>query len=305
MDYSIHGKLNLRADVNLGIPPYFKKAFNGKPDLEISKGSANAPSTKPVFPPYIFFEKNILMHKYGFFVPCRLTLSNLEGKTKIEFTELYSKLLDLKDIANCVMNFKLLQAGLVKMHGSCVELSDKTGLMIAGWDHSGKSTLALKIVDAGAKFLADDTTFLSHEYAYAYPKTIKAFRGLHFLAKRLNTVPLVNRILGINKRVQPKNITEKARVKYVFISRYGEKNIRVIDTKEAAKTMELLNIYITELFDKRHLVLEYCHYNKYDLPKLLKSRHDIIEKFLKGVKCFELMSTNVEDSEDLINKTIG
>lgn len=305
MDYSIHGKLTLRTDVNLGIPSYFKKDFSGKPDLEISKGEATAPGVKPVFPPYIFFKKNILLHKYGFFVPCKLTLSNLEGNTKIEFTELYSKLLDLKDLAKCALNFKLLQAGLINMHGSCVELPDKTGLMIVGWDHSGKSTLALNMTRAGARFLSDDTTLLSREYAYAYPKPIKAFKGLHFLAKRLNTVPLINRILGVNKGVQPKNIVDKTKVKYVFISRYGEKSIRAVDAKEAAKTMELLSIYITELFDKRHLVLEYCHYNKYDLPALLKVRHEIIKRFLRGVKCFEITSTSVKDSEDLINRIIG
>lgn len=305
MDYSIHGMLNLRTDINLGIPSYFKKAFRGEPDLEISKGKANAPGADPVFPPYIFFGKNTLLHKYGFFAPCKLTLSNFEGKTRIEFTELYGKLLDLKDVAKCVLNFKLLQAGLINMHGSCVELPDKTGLMIVGWDHSGKSTLALNMVRAGARFLSDDTTLLSREYAYAYPKPIKAFKGLHFLAKRLNTVPLINRILGVNKVVPPKNIIDKTKVKYVFISRYGEKSIRAIDAKEAAKTMELLNVYVTKLFDKRHLVLEYCHYNKYDLATLLKTRHEIIKKFLKGIKCFELTSTSVQDSENLIKKTIG
>jgi len=230
---------------------------------------------------------------------------NLEGKTKIEFTEAYRKLAGVRDVIDSVLDLKLLQKGLIKMHGSCVELLDKTGVMIVGWDHSGKSTLAINMVDEGAKFLSDDITILTSYYAYSYPKNLKIFTGMHFLAKRLNSVPFINRMLGLNRIVPPKNVTDKTKVKYIFISRYGKKNIRPVGPKETAKTMETLNIYVTAPFDKRNLVLEYSHYNKYDLGTLLKTRQEIIKKFLKGVKCFEMTSTNVEDSEELIKKTIS
>jgi len=304
MKYSIHRKLDVRTDVDIGLPSYFEKQFTKPPDLEILIGETKVADANSVFPPYIYHRKNVLLHKYGFPFPCQLTLMNFEGKTKIEFTEAYRKLAGVRDVINSVFDLKLLQKGLIKMHSSCVELPDKTGAMIVGWDHSGKSTLAVNMVDEGAKFLSDDITILASDYAYSYPKNLKIFTGMHFLAKRLNSVPLINRMLGLNRMVPPKNVTDKTKVKYIFISRYGEKNIRRVDPKEAARVMETLNIYVTAPFDKRHLVLEYCHYNKYDLGTLLKTRQEIIKKFLKGVKCFEMTSTNVEDSEDLIKKIV-
>ena len=306
MEYSIH-KLNIRSDVDLDIPSYFKKKLeSGKtPDLQILRGKPNTVGAHPVFPPYIYHRKNLLLHKYGFLIPCQLTLENLESATKIEFTEAYRKLVGVKDVIEAVLDFKLLQKGLVKMHGSCVELPNKTGVMIIGWDHSGKSTLALNKVERGAKFLADDITIISKDSAYSYPKNLKIFTGMNFLAKRLNSVPFANRMLGLNRAIPPKNITEKTKIKYIFISRYGKKSIRRVRPKEAAKTMDILNIYVTAPFDKRHLLLEYCHYNKYDLAALLRTRHEIIKKFLKRVKCFEITSTNVKDSEDLMKKILS
>lgn len=305
MDYSIHGKLNIRTDVDLAIPSYFKKEFNKTPDLQILIGETKIADANYVFPPYIYYRENVLLHKYGLLVPCRLVLENLEGKTKIEFTEIYRKLIGVRGLINSVFDLKLLQKGLIKMHGSCVELPNKKGLMVIGWDHSGKSTLAINMVGEGAKFLSDDITILSKDFAYSYPKNPKIFTGMHFLARRLNSVPFINRVLGLNRTVPPKNVIDKTKVKYMFISRYGKKNIRNIRQKEAAKIMETLNIYVTMPFDKRRLVLAYSHYNKFNLGTLLRTRHEIIKKFLKGVKCFEITSTNMKDSEDLIKKVIG
>ena len=144
MDYSIHGKLNIRSDIDLNLPSYFEEQFNKIPDLQILRGETKVADAKPVFPPYIYYRKNVLLHKYGFLFPCQLTLMGLEGKTKIEFTEVYCKLIGIRGVINSVLDLKLLQKGLIKMHGSCVELPNKTGVMVVGWDHSGKSTLAIK-----------------------------------------------------------------------------------------------------------------------------------------------------------------
>lgn len=288
----------------MNLPPYFKKGFNKTPDLRIMRGETKTADAEAVFPPYIYYRKNVLLHKYGFITPCQLILENLEGKTKIEFTETYRKLVGIRGVIKAVIDLKLLQKGLIKIHGSCVELPDKQGVMVVGWDHSGKSTLALNMVREGAKFLSDDITLLSRDYAYSYPKALKIFTGMHFLARRLNTVPFVNRTLGLNRMAPPENITEKTKVKHIFVSRHGKKSIKEIELKEAIRAMEILNIYVTAPFDKRHLVLEYCHYNKYDLGTLFRRRHEIIKRFLKGTKCFEITSTNVKDSEDLIKKTI-
>lgn len=303
--YSVHGKLNILSDIDLRLPEFFRSRFNGTPDLAIREGFKKVTDADYVFPPYVYHKKDLLLHKYGFVVPCQLVLENLEGRTSVTYTGAYKKLVGVKELIECIIDIKLMQKRLVKTHASCVELIDGTGVMVAGWDHSGKSTLAINLMNAGAKFLADDITLIAEDGAYSYPKNIKAFTGMHALAKRLNSIPFVNRALGLNKGVPPKNATDKTKVKYLFISRYGKKGIRSIDKGEAETVMGTLGIYTTAPFDRRHLVLEYCHYNKYDIGALLAKRSEILKRFLTRVKCFELTSTNVADSEELIKKTIG
>jgi len=305
MEYSMHNKLKIRSDIDLGLPSFFKQPISGTPDLDISVGFKKVTDAEHVFPPYVYHKKNMLLHRYGFVTPCQLTLEDFEGNTKITFTRAYKKLVGVGGLVDCVIDLKLLQKGIAKTHGACVELRDGTGVMIAGWDHSGKSTLAINMMNDGAKFLSDDITLLAGGRAYSYPKNIKTFTGMYALAKQLNSIPFVNRTLGLNKGVPPKNVVGETEVEYLFISRYGKKGIRSIGKAEARMVMNTLGIYTTAPFDKRHLVLEYCHYNKYDIGALLGKRLEIIKKFLDGVKCFELTATNVADSEELIRKTIG
>jgi len=305
MDYSMHGKLKIRSDIDLGLPAFFRQTFSGMPDLDISVGFKKVTDADYVFPPYVYHKKDMLLHRYGFVTPCQLTLEDFEDGTKITFTRAYKRFVGVRKLLECVLDLKLLQRGLVKTHGACVELRDGTGVMIAGWDHSGKSTLAINMMNDGAKFLSDDITLVSEDRAYAYPKNIKTFTGMHILARKLNSVPFVNRALGLNRGVPPKNVTGSTNVKYLFVSRYGKKSVRGISKTEAEMALNTMSVYVTAPFDSRHLLLEYCHYNKYDIGRLLEKRREIIHGFLRGVKCFELTSTNVPDSEDLIRKTLG
>lgn len=302
-EYSMHGKLNIRSDIDLHLPTFFKSDFGGAPDLSIKEGFKKVTDADYVFPPYVHYRKDMLLHKYGFITPCQLVLENLEEKTSITFTDAYKRLVGVNPLVECILDMKLMQKGLAKTHAACVELNDGTGVMVAGWDHSGKSTIAMDMLAAGAKFLSDDITLLSESGAYSYPKNIKAFTGMYALAKRLNSIPFVNRTLGLNKGVPPKNVIGSTKVGYLFISRFGKKALHEMSAAEAAMALETMSIYVTAPFDSRHLVLEYCHYNKYDIGGLLASRIGIIKKFLAGVKCFELTSTNVADSEELISKT--
>lgn len=303
-EYSVHGRLNIRSDIDLHLPAFFKSDFAGAPGLSIKKGFKKVTDADYVFPPYVYHRKDLLLHRYGFVAPCQMTLENIESSTSVTFTPAYKQLVGLKGLVECMIDIKLMQNGIVKTHAACVELKDGTGLMVAGWDHSGKSTIAIDMMNDGAKFLSDDIALLSEDGAYAYPKSIKAFTGMHALARRLNNIPFVNRMLGLNKGMPPKNVTGRTKVSYLFISRFGKKAVREISAGEAATALETMSIYVTAPFDKRHLVLEYCHYNKYDIGALLARRSEIIRKFLVGVKCFELTSTNVADSEELIRDTI-
>jgi len=71
-------------------------------------------------------------------------------------------------------------AAAVRVHGTCVVL-DGVGVLIRGPSGSGKSDLALRLIDGGARLVADDLTELRRRgagvVAAAPPGTPAAARG--------------------------------------------------------------------------------------------------------------------------------
>ncbi len=301
--YDICDKLNIKSDVELRVPSYFEVDIVDNPDLivEITDETISN-SLSLTAPPYLFSGGKIVVHRYKTFRPCELSLQNLEGKTKITISPLYYKLVKNSNrVIRYVTDLKLLQKGLLKTHGSCFENNGK-GVLVAGWDASGKSTIAKHFVSKGASFLSGDMTYLSSEYAFAHPKKIKMFRGHGNLAKRLNSIPYVNRHLGTYERVEPENIVQKTKLDYVFISRYGDKKIREITKTDAIQSLMILSDYmLRKSFDEKDIVLAYSHYNKYDIPGLLKSRYDILNKIMRDAKCYEFFSNNTSDSVEMVS----
>jgi len=176
--------------------------------------------------------------------------------------------------------------------------------MIVGWDGCGKSTLAFNFLKKGAEFLSDDTVIVDENVAYSYPKPIKMFQGLTYITKKLNNIPYANKFLGNYKKFSPKNIANHSKVDYIFVSRYGTKSIKKLSENDMFKTLMILAVYRSKRRDIRNLVLAYCHYNKYDFDALLERRRDILVKFLKGARLYEVTSKNPTESMDLIGKTI-
>ena len=69
--------------------------------------------------------------------------------------------------------------GVVELHASCVATGQQ-GLILLGPSHSGKSTLAMALTEAGFKFLTDDRTFCSVKRkkltAWGLPRPLKLRR---------------------------------------------------------------------------------------------------------------------------------
>jgi len=306
--YNIHG-IKIKSDVKLPIPSHFKSRTTNLGDLGydlvIERGDSDVSGTSPVAQPYLFYKDGYLVHNYKMVLPCNLSIENLEESTKIKFTWLYEIIpkLNQQKILDYIIDLKFIQKGMLKIHGSSVE-HDGKGIMIAGWDGCGKSTLSLRFIDKGAKFLSDDTTIVDRKYAYSYPKKIKAFRGASGIKWHLKDVPVINKFLGIYEKVIPKIIAEKTEIDYIFIPTYGKKSIRRMTKKEVLSTMLTLNTYRTKTRDSRNLVLAYCFYSKYDLDSLMSSRKRIIGEFLKNTACYEIKSRNVDETMELIDSIL-
>jgi hypothetical protein len=306
INYNIHNKLRIRTDIPLDLPRHFIVNHISNPDLVVERGQADLRDIKTFAPLYTHFGRRKLIHKYGFIFPCELSLENLENKTKIIFTEAYYRMVpSVKRLVESVVNMKLLQRGLIKIHGAGVQL-DRQGVLILGWDGSGKSSAVSRLMRAGGRYLGEEHVFIDKNFMYSYPIKIKIFKGHNIISKRLNTVPYLNRFLSVYKHETPTDIAHKTKVKYVFLVKHGKRKIRKISTKELLKDMAILNEYSSGPWvDGKNLILAYSYYNNYDLKRLLNSRQKIMEQFLKGARCYEITSDNVNDLIKSIESVLG
>jgi HPr kinase/phosphorylase len=64
-----------------------------------------------------------------------------------------------------------------KIHGTCIEV-EGLGVLLRGPAGSGKSDLALRLIDDGARLVADDYTELSHEKGKLRARAPNTIEGL-------------------------------------------------------------------------------------------------------------------------------
>ena len=65
----------------------------------------------------------------------------------------------------------------VNIHASCVAIGNK-GVLLLGKSGSGKSDLALRLIDGGAKLVADDRALLFRKDGVLYARAPDTIRGL-------------------------------------------------------------------------------------------------------------------------------
>lgn len=66
---------------------------------------------------------------------------------------------------------------LANIHASCVAIGNK-GVLLLGKSGAGKSDLALRLIDGGAKLVADDRTILFMKNGALYARAPATIRGL-------------------------------------------------------------------------------------------------------------------------------
>lgn len=304
MKYNIHNKLRIKSDIELNLPKRFLNKKMGKPNFIIKNGEIRRKKMVEVSPPYISAGKKSLLHKYSFIKPCELLLENLEDKTKLTFTDYYEKLVGTKDLIKCIINIKLLQENIVKIHGSCVELNGK-GVIMAGWDQSGKSFTSIRMMEEeGANFLSDDTTLIDEKYAYSFPYNPKKFKGEKRSFKIFDRIPYLNRTTGMYETIEPKSVVDRTKIKNLFIIKKGKEKVLKLSKEESLKAVMTLNLYVSNVFDKKSVILAYSHFNNYDINSLLEKRIRVMKKFLKNVKCYEIRTENALNLKEAIKNNI-
>ncbi|MGY9015430.1 MAG: HPr kinase/phosphorylase, partial [Rhodospirillales bacterium] len=91
------------------------------------------------------------------------------------------------------------------VHGTCVEI-DGTGILIQGPSGSGKSDLALRLIDTGAQLVSDDQTLLTEtagELIASSPDTISGVmevRGIGLIHVETQTEASIGVIIDLVNR---------------------------------------------------------------------------------------------------------
>ena len=195
-NYNIHGlKIQANFDIKFfgeSIPDYFSVKKITSPDLKIFKvKDIPEEGYKMRAPPYTLTKKKSMLHRYSFVVPCKFSLTNLDGKTTIRFTDFYQKRVGTKHVLQNILQIKFLQKNKLMIHAACVNINGK-GIITSGWDKSGKTTTA-SLLDK--QLLSDDITITDGKKFYAYPRTVRKFTGFRFpLHSRLSHIPYLNRM---------------------------------------------------------------------------------------------------------------
>ncbi|MGN1079546.1 MAG: HPr kinase/phosphorylase [Alphaproteobacteria bacterium] len=109
------------------------------------------------------------------------------------------------------------------LHASCVEFMG-SGLLICGRPGSGKSDLCLRLIDAGAKFVADDQTIVENREGKLTARAPDSIKGmLEIRGLGIVETPCIDKTeISLKLSLQPS----------AQIDRMPEKNTELIENAE-------------------------------------------------------------------------
>ena len=309
-NYNIHDlKLQTNFDVKFfgeSIPKYFSVKKISRPDLRIFKvKNISEKGYRMRAPPYTLTKSKSMLHRYSFPIPCKFSLTDLEGETVIKFTNLYHKFLGTKHIIQNILQIKFLQKNKLMVHAACVNINGN-GIITTGWDKSGKTTTA-SILDK--KLLSDDITITDGENFYAYPRTIRKFTGFKFpLHRQLSYIPYFNRflkkIIGYEERFDIKPKTKTVKPKYVFAIRREGYGIKKLTEKETVNFLMNQSMYHGAFSDPRFLLFAYTSYFDFEIPMMFEKRLKILEKLCSKTRNYMIMSENKNKLGNMMKKIL-
>lgn len=232
------------------------------PDLTLSFEKVEIETAgKPSFFAYV---PNTAMHK-GWFYWNEKEICFRKNKETFSFEQFGSEIvrmhLTTPEIAEQLLEYllaeKLADRGLAFVHSSGVS-KDGKAILFGGWGHSGKTSLALNMVNSSYNFLGDDVILVSSDrFAWAYPRSPSLFQYdfdmCPFLDKEKLCKAADSYVSNTKSILAPTNILmpsikveSQARISVIFLlNKWDHSHVEVRNANNVAE--RLLSIGYNEL----------------------------------------------------------
>jgi hypothetical protein len=329
--YSIHDIVNIRTNVDLPVPEYFRvdlSDMSGPIDIDVIEESTLLPfSENEMYRCSIFFmghDEHRLAIDYRLpLLNVKLLIENLSGNTRISFTKGFKRFGDLTNLFNTVLLFKFIQSGHTFVHSGCISSGEDCHL-ISGMRDTGKTSTVLSIVDGrDKKFMSDDLTIISGDgRAYSYPTSVgispytltgkivdhKHPKWKKWIAKHQLLLFGLEAVVNfeISKRIDisEKFISKTGKINNVFLLRSSKDNrISKIDSSVAVQKLLMTT---TELIDpfRIYSLNFYSYYTGFDSANIFELEKKIIEDAMTNSNCYEVCANDVDGFHRLIQNEV-
>ncbi len=325
--YSIHGLFTIETNTDIPAPDYLEvEKPIAKPDMKILCGplELKRPKDSMMRTGYYFWrDENSLYIDYGM-RDTKLVLRDLLGKPEILCSKnfrKYSSQDSWNDLVNAVILLNLIKRGYTLAHAGSLSYHSKDGVIISAPADTGKTSTILTLVamkDFG--FMSDDAALVGKGFVYAYPEKVKVspytLTG-DLRVKKLKRRIFKSRMLGLaSERILKMNLTdfyevpkdlvvEKSPIRKVFVfgGHRGEKTVKKIDSKLAARMIFISSVDLARLMH-RYLELYYYVF-AVDTYKFTEEMNRIVEDSFRKAQCYMVSAPRIKDYAQAVVETLG
>lgn len=324
--YSIHGLLNIKSDIPLLIPEYFR--VDGLDDVDIVIKLSKAKLNKPPNSKIKLADHYCWMEKYSFYVVYPLNsyliLDLDEEPVKLIFSKNFKKFAEVNKLVDAIVIAKLLQKGYAFVHAGAVAYNGMC-ILLPAMGRVGKTSTVLSLLNSdNFSYMGDNFIILDKNgIAYAYPEEISIYPGTnikHMSLPKAKKIPIyLKRLIAksnvlvailyhkfrINLReglILDKQIKEKAIIKKVFILNKGEERIKEMNHSQAINQiltgtdleMNHLNNYYISLYAYLSGVSDFHPI------ELIEKRKETVNEAIKNAECYDLRANEIEKYTEMI-----
>lgn len=327
--YRIHEFLNLETTLDLPIPESFAVAGDGfVPDLSIvqdqmERGERTRKKRSGAF--FYWTEGRSLTIEYELpIIDARLVIEDLEGKTRVRFTEAFLKHGDITKLAETLVSLKLIQTGHPLVHTAALSGDDGAVLFTALRD-TGKTSTVLSLLDGDKfRFMSDDQVLLDERgTVHSFPRqlnispftltgnlierssdpTMKVKRWLATSRFEILFGDLLSIEMGERQQVPEEYIDHKRPLDRVIVLSAGDPDVREVEPDQVARKMLVNTLELFNPFGIYSLNF-YFHAFDFDIFELADRQRRIVNEALDGVTCHEVTAWDVEQYPELVNNEL-